>query len=42
MVFIFDDVWTTGSTLKACANLVQAAEAEKVKLYAVGQTVYYD
>ena len=41
-VFIFDDVWTTGATLCACKAVVTTAGATSVKLFAVGQTAYYN
>ena len=39
VVYIIDDVWTTGSTLRACASLMCKAGASDVKLLAVGKTV---
>lgn len=39
IVMIVDDVWTTGSTLRACASLVKNAGASDTKLIAVGKTV---
>ena len=39
VVYILDDVWTSGSTLRACASLMRAAGAKDVKLLAVGKTV---
>ena len=39
VVYIIDDVWTTGSTLRACASLIRKAGASDVKLLAVGKTV---
>ena len=39
VVYIIDDVWTTGSTLQACASLMREAGASDVKLFAVGKTV---
>ena len=39
VVYIIDDIWTTGSTLRACANLMREAGASDVKLLAVGKTV---
>lgn len=39
LVYIFDDVWTTGSTLTACTNLMYKAGAKKVQLFAVGKTI---
>ena len=39
VVYIIDDVWTTGSTLRACASLMRKAGASDVKLLAVGKTV---
>ena len=39
VVYIIDDVWTTGSTLRACASLMRKAGASGVKLLAVGKTV---
>ena len=41
-VFIFDDVWTSGATLRACQEVVTTAGAESVKLFVVGKTVYYN
>ena len=38
IVYIFDDVWTTGATLLACAEVFKSAGAIEVKLYAVGKT----
>lgn len=38
IVLIFDDVWTTGCTLCACAKLVRTKKAKVVKLFAVGKT----
>lgn len=38
-VFIFDDVWTSGATLRACQEVVTTAGAKSVKLFAVGKTV---
>lgn len=38
IVYIFDDVWTTGATLLACAQVVKTAGAAEVKLFAVGKT----
>lgn len=38
IVYIFDDVWTTGATLLACAEVVKSAGAIEVNLYAVGKT----
>ena len=38
-VYIFDDVYTSGATLGACANLVRKAGATNVKIFAVGKTV---
>uniref|UniRef100_A0A1X7UYQ1 Phosphoribosyltransferase domain-containing protein n=1 Tax=Amphimedon queenslandica TaxID=400682 RepID=A0A1X7UYQ1_AMPQE len=37
-VFIFDDVWTSGATLRACKEVAIAAGAASVKLFAVGKT----
>ena len=39
VVYIIDDIWTTGSTLRACASLMRKAGASDVKLLAVGKTV---
>ena len=39
VVYIIDDIWTTGSTLRACASLIREAGASDVKLLAVGKTV---
>ena len=39
VVYIIDDIWTTGSTLRACASLIRRAGASDVKLFAVGKTV---
>ena len=39
VVYIIDDIWTTGSTLRACASLMREAGASDVKLFAVGKTV---
>ena len=39
VVYIIDDVWTSGSTLRACASLMRKAGASDVKLLAVGKTV---
>ena len=39
VVYIIDDIWTTGSTLRACASLMLRAGASDVKLLAVGKTV---
>ena len=39
VVYIIDDVWTSGSTLRACASLIRRAGASDVKLLAVGKTV---
>ena len=39
VVYIIDDIWTTGSTLRACASLMRKAGARDVKLLAVGKTV---
>ena len=39
MVYIIDDIWTTGSTLQACASLIRRAGASDVKVFAVGKTV---
>ena len=38
-VIIIDDVWTSGSTLRACASLVEDAGASDTKMIAVGKTV---
>ena len=38
-VIIIDDVWTSGSTLRACASLVEDAGASGTKMIAVGKTV---
>ena len=38
-VIIIDDVWTSGSTLRACASLVKDAGASDTKMIAVGKTV---
>ena len=38
-VIIIDDVWTSGSTLRACASLVKDAGARDTKMIAVGKTV---
>lgn len=38
-VIIIDDVWTSGSTLRACAFLVKNAGASDTKMIAVGKTV---
>lgn len=38
-VIIIDDVWTSGSTLRACASLVENAGASGTKMIAVGKTV---
>ncbi len=43
VVYIIDDVWTTGATLRACGSLMRKAGASNVKTVAVGKTVsYYD
>ena len=42
IVIIVDDVWTTGSTLCACASLVKDAGASDTKMIAVGKTVSVD
>ena len=39
VVYIIDDIWTIGSTLRACASLIRRAGARDVKLFAVGKTV---
>ena len=39
VVYIIDDVWTTGSTLRACASLMHKAGASDVKLPVFGKTV---
>ena len=39
VVYIIDDIWTSGSTLQACASLIRKAGASDVKLFAVGKTV---
>ncbi len=41
VVYIIDEIWTTGAVLQACANQVRKAGASDVKLVAVGKTVYY-
>ena len=38
-VVILDDVWTTGSTLRACESVMLKAGAKAVYLYAIGKTV---
>jgi phosphoribosylpyrophosphate synthetase len=42
VVYIFDDVYTSGATLRACANVVKRAEASNVKIFAVGKTISQD
>ena len=39
VVYIIDDIRTTGATLGACASLMRRAGATDVKLLAVGKTV---
>ena len=39
VVCILDDVWTTGSTLSACRQLVEARDPVEVYLLAIGRTV---
>ena len=41
VVYIVDDVWTTGATLTACRNLMVKAGAKEIKLLAVAKTKYY-
>ena len=38
VVYIVDDVWTTGATLTACGNLMANAGAKEIKLLAVAKT----
>ena len=42
VVYIIDDVWTTGATLRACATIMKKAGAAQVYLLAVGKTVHMD
>ena len=39
IVCVVDDVWTTGSTLRACAIKMKEAGAKDTKMVAVGKTV---
>ena len=41
VVYILDDVWTTGATLTACEKLVAGAGAREIKLLAVAKTKHY-
>ncbi len=41
VVFIIDDVSTTGATLTVCGEKIRTTGPLDVKLYAVGKTVYY-
>ncbi len=41
-VYIIDDVWTSGATLRACGELAIEAGATEVVLAAVGKTVNRD
>ena len=41
VVYILDDVWTTGATLTACERLVASAGASEIKLLAVAKTKHY-
>ena len=38
-VCVIDDIWTSGSTLRACASKMQQAGASSTKMAAVGKTV---
>jgi predicted amidophosphoribosyltransferase len=40
VVYIFDDIYTTGATLRACANVVKRAGASNVKIFTVGKTIH--
>ena len=38
-VIILDDVWTSGSTLQVCAEVMRQSTPKDVKLFAIGKTV---
>ncbi len=38
-VIILDDVWTSGSTLRVCKEVMLTTNPEQVKLYVIGKTV---
>lgn len=42
VVFILDDIWTTGCTLSACKDKIMETGAANVILLAIGKTVFYD
>jgi predicted amidophosphoribosyltransferase len=39
VVLILDDVWTSGSTLRVCKEVVDMTNPKEVKLIAIGKTV---
>ena len=38
-VIILDDVWTSGSTLRACSEVMLTTNPSNIKLFAIGKTV---
>lgn len=38
-VIILDDVWTSGSTLRVCKEVMLSTNPKKIKLFAIGKTV---
>ena len=38
-VIILDDVWTSGSTLHVCKEVIEGTNPSQVKLFAIGKTV---
>ena len=40
VIIILDDVWTSGSTLCACKDVVKALSPKAILLFAIGKTTY--
>lgn len=42
VVVILDDVWTSGSTLNACREVMLTTKPEEIRLFAIGKTASYN